>query len=74
MDAKREATQVNKGTKTHLTGIRLLHQEIKGLLEKPIAGIELFPNESDLFSLLISIAGPRTSHNVIIVSSFAAHL
>lgn len=41
-----------------MTGIKLLHREIQRLCDEPIEGIRIIPNEADLFSLTVSIAGP----------------
>lgn len=50
------ASSVSKSSS--LKGVKLLHKEIKTLIEKPIDGIEVCPNESDLFVLIIIIVGP----------------
>lgn len=44
--------------KSHLTGVKLLHQEIKALLASPLPGVQVIPNESDLFALTVDITGP----------------
>jgi len=49
-----------------LKGVKLLHREIKALMEKPIDGIEVCPNESDLFVLIIIIMGPSTRIKVML--------
>ncbi|PJF18273.1 hypothetical protein PSACC_01951 [Paramicrosporidium saccamoebae] len=41
-----------------LKGVKLLHKEIKQLIAKPVEGIEVSPNEADLFTLCAVVAGP----------------
>lgn len=43
-----------------IKGVKLLHKEIQTLLQRPIPGIEIIANESDLFTLVAVLVGPGT--------------
>lgn len=43
-----------------LRGVKLLHRELQDVLAKPIPGIQVEPNESDIFTLSATIEGPGT--------------